>query len=158
MVFLSATLPNAREFVEWIAYVHGSLCHVVYTEFRPTPLVHYAFPMGGSGLYLLVDEQGRFRADNFAKVREVLDSASDSAKGATPDLAGGRPGVSPAGPPSGGPPRGGRGGRTRSGGERKPQGPSPDKELEKIVRLIKERGMGPVIVFSFSRRCAEIDK
>jgi hypothetical protein len=53
MVFLSATLPNALEFARWVAYNHASLCHVVYTEFRPTPLVHYAFPMGGNGLYLV---------------------------------------------------------------------------------------------------------
>lgn len=54
MVFLSATLPNANEFAEWIANVHRSPCHVVYTEYRPTPLVHYGFPLGGdSGLYLV---------------------------------------------------------------------------------------------------------
>lgn len=53
MVFLSATLPNALEFANWVAYVHGAPCHVVYTEYRPTPLVHYAFPMGGKGLYLV---------------------------------------------------------------------------------------------------------
>lgn len=29
--FLSATIPNAREFAEWIAKTHASPCHVVYT-------------------------------------------------------------------------------------------------------------------------------
>ena len=84
MVFLSATLPNAREFAEvrasagagrccccssgaraeppplwlctcaqWVAYVHSHPCHVVYTDYRPTPLMHYAFPAGGEGLYLV---------------------------------------------------------------------------------------------------------
>ena len=33
-VFLSATIPNARQFVEWIAYLHKQPCHVVYTDFR----------------------------------------------------------------------------------------------------------------------------
>ena len=37
-VFLSATIPNAKEFAEWIAHVHAQPCHVVYTEYRPTPL------------------------------------------------------------------------------------------------------------------------
>ena len=29
--FLSATIPNAREFADWVAKTHGSPCHVVYT-------------------------------------------------------------------------------------------------------------------------------
>ena len=68
MVFLSATLSNATEFAEWICDLHKKPCHVVYTDFRPTPLQHYAFPVGGSGLYLIVDEKGQFREDNFNKL------------------------------------------------------------------------------------------
>jgi superfamily II helicase len=46
--FLSATIPNAREFAEWVAQVHGAPCHVVYTDYRPTPLQHYIYPQGES--------------------------------------------------------------------------------------------------------------
>lgn len=53
MVFLSATLSNASEFAGWVCHLHKQPCHVVYTDFRPTPLQHYAFPVGGSGLYLV---------------------------------------------------------------------------------------------------------
>lgn len=53
MVFLSATLPNCFQFGEWVASLHESPCHVVITDYRPTPLVHYGYPMGGSGLYLV---------------------------------------------------------------------------------------------------------
>ena len=53
MVFLSATLSNASEFAGWVCHLHKQPCHVVYTDFRPTPLQHYAFPAGGSGLYLV---------------------------------------------------------------------------------------------------------
>lgn len=131
-VFLSATIPNAREFAEWIAKIHQcvlgdaqaasgtggrspsqrrrqrrtatrmvvialagentsasdlsrnaripqplaacqpvcllllllprrSPCHVVYTEYRPTPLEHYVFPAGGESVYLAVDSRGTFR-------------------------------------------------------------------------------------------------
>ena len=59
-VFLSATIPNAREFAEWIAKTHRSPCHVVYTDYRPTPLQHYLFPSGAQGLYMVVDEKGNF--------------------------------------------------------------------------------------------------
>lgn len=56
LVFLSATIPNARQFAEWVAHLHNQPCHVVYTEFRPTPLQHYLYPAGGDGLHLIVDE------------------------------------------------------------------------------------------------------
>eukprot|EP00897_Mesotaenium_endlicherianum_P003950 jgi/Mesen1/3583/ME000020S03113 len=50
MVFLSATMSNAAEFAAWICHLHRQPCHVVYTDFRPTPLQHFAFPAGGKGL------------------------------------------------------------------------------------------------------------
>ena len=59
MVFLSATLSNASEFAGWVCHLHKQPCHVVYTDFRPTPLQHYAFPSGGSGLYLVSTQHSR---------------------------------------------------------------------------------------------------
>ncbi|THD29083.1 Superkiller viralicidic activity 2 2 [Fasciola hepatica] len=49
LVFLSATIPNARQFAEWVVFLHKQPCHVVYTEYRPVPLQHYLFPCGGDG-------------------------------------------------------------------------------------------------------------
>ncbi len=69
-VFLSATIPNSTEFALWVAKLHKQPCSVVYTDFRPTPLQHYVFPAGGDGLYLVMDEKGNFREDNFQKVRK----------------------------------------------------------------------------------------
>ena len=31
-VFLSATIPNAVEFAQWVATLHCQPCHIVYTE------------------------------------------------------------------------------------------------------------------------------
>lgn len=53
------------EFAEWVCKNKEQPCHVVYTDFRPTPLQHYLFPSGGEGIYLVVDEKGQFREDNF---------------------------------------------------------------------------------------------
>lgn len=39
-VFLSATIPNAKQFAEWICKIHDQPCHVVYTDYRPVPLQH----------------------------------------------------------------------------------------------------------------------
>ncbi|CAG2107236.1 unnamed protein product [Medioppia subpectinata] len=80
-VFLSATIPNARQFAEWIAHLHQQSCHVVYTDYRPVPLQHYIYPSGGDGLHLVVDEGGNFREDNFNLAMNVLQNAGDAAKG-----------------------------------------------------------------------------
>ena len=37
--------------LRWVARVHNQPCHVVYTDFRPTPLQHYVFPAGGDGAF-----------------------------------------------------------------------------------------------------------
>eukprot|EP00158_Paraphelidium_tribonemae_P008076 Partr_v1_DN28462_c0_g1_i4_m41508 putative Superkiller viralicidic activity 2-like len=50
-VFLSATIPNAMQFANWICRVHSQPCHVVYTDFRPTPLQHV------SSLYISVTKR-----------------------------------------------------------------------------------------------------
>ncbi|XP_071526071.1 exosome RNA helicase MTR4 [Panulirus ornatus] len=78
-VFLSATIPNASQFAQWICYLHHQPCHVVYTEYRPTPLQHYIFPAGGEGIYLAVDETGKFREDNFNTAMTVLQNAPEQA-------------------------------------------------------------------------------
>lgn len=55
-----------------IIQVHQQPCHIVYTDYRPTPLQHYIFPAGGDGLYLVVDEKGKFREDSFQKGLNAL--------------------------------------------------------------------------------------
>jgi len=72
-VFLSATIPNALQFAQWIAKIHAQPCHVVYTDFRPTPLQHYLFPTGGNGIFLVVDDSGKFREENFQKAMAILE-------------------------------------------------------------------------------------
>ncbi|XVE71946.1 hypothetical protein DITRI_Ditri10aG0191600 [Diplodiscus trichospermus] len=130
MVFLSATMSNATEFAEWICHLHKQPCHVVYTDFRPTPLQHYVFPMGGSGLYLVVDENEQFREDNFMKLQDsfIKQRLSDMNKSAN----------------------GKSSGRTAKGGSA-----SGGSDIYKIVKMIMERKFHPVIVFSFSRRECE---
>jgi ATP-dependent RNA helicase DOB1 len=99
-VFLSATIPNAMQFCEWICRSHEQPCHVVYTDFRPTPLQHYLFPAGGEGIYLVLNEKGEFREDNFSKAMGMLQE---------------RAGEDPADPKSGK----GRKGKTKKGGDKK---------------------------------------
>ncbi|EJD07908.1 antiviral helicase [Fomitiporia mediterranea MF3/22] len=130
-VFLSATIPNAMQFAEWICKSHEQPCHVVYTDFRPTPLQHYLFPQGGEGIYLVVNEKGEFREDNFSKAMgSLVDKQGDD----------------PADPKAGK----GRKGKTKKGGEKK--GPS---DISKIIKMIMLKNFNPVIVFAFSKRECE---
>lgn len=64
-VFLSATIPNALEFAEWICRVKHQPCHVISTSFRPVPLQHFIFPTGGDGALLIMDEGKHFIEENY---------------------------------------------------------------------------------------------
>ncbi|KAG2452954.1 hypothetical protein HYH02_002291 [Chlamydomonas schloesseri] len=139
-VFLSATIPNAREFAEWVAKTHNSPCHVVYTDYRPTPLQHYVFPAGGDGLYMVVDERGVFRDDNFNKAVAVLTETDPSGKGSGKGSKGGA---------------GGGGGGGANGVAPAGSAESGKSDIFKLVRMIMERNYDPVIVFSFSKRECE---
>jgi ATP-dependent RNA helicase DOB1 len=70
--FLSATIPNAKEFAQWICKIKNQPCNVVYTDFRPVPLQHYVYTSGSEGIYLVVDDKGNFREENFTKALSHL--------------------------------------------------------------------------------------
>ncbi|KAF7324776.1 hypothetical protein MKEN_00519400 [Mycena kentingensis (nom. inval.)] len=129
-VFLSATIPNAMQFAEWISKSHEQPCHVVYTDFRPTPLQNYMFPCGGEGIYLVVNEKGEFREDNFNKAMAKLQEGM---------------GEDPADS------RGGKGkkGKTKKGGNK---GPS---DISRLIKMIMLKNYNPVIVFAFAKRECE---
>ncbi|KAI0463571.1 ATP-dependent RNA helicase mtr4 [Komagataella kurtzmanii] len=129
-VFLSATIPNAMEFAEWICTIHSQPCHVVYTDFRPTPLQHYLFPAGGDGIHLVVDEKSNFREENFQKAMSTISDKSGEDSGAV----------------------NGKGKKSESF----KGGPNNSKsDIYKIVKMIWIKKYNPVIVFSFSKRDCE---
>ncbi|OCK81789.1 antiviral helicase [Lepidopterella palustris CBS 459.81] len=132
-VFLSATIPNAMQFAEWITKTHNQPCHVVYTDFRPTPLQHYLFPAGADGIHLVVDEKGAFREENFQKaMTSISDKHGDDPADANAKMKGK-----------------GKNKRINKGGNK---GPS---DIYKIVKMIMMKNYNPVIVFSFSKRECE---
>lgn len=132
-VFLSATIPNAMQFAEWICKIHHQPCHVVYTNYRPTPLQNYLFPAGAEGIHLVVDEKGVFREDNFQKAMASLGDKMGDHSG---DINGKQF-------------KGKKKGKTNTGGNK---GPS---DIYKIVKMIMLKNYNPVIVFSFSKRECE---
>lgn len=108
--------------------VHQQPCHIVYTDYRPTPLQHYIFPAGGNGLYLVVDEKGKFREDSFQKALNALVPPSEGNRKR-------------------------ENGKWQKGlvvgkaGE--------DSDIFKMVKMIIQRQYDPVICFSFSKRECE---
>lgn len=130
-VFLSATIPNAREFCLWIAKLHIQPCNVIYTDKRPTPLQHYVFPAGGKGLHLLVDATGNFKQSNFEK------ALADMKIGApTPSSNQGL--------------KGGKSYINRMKGKE-----TQATDLEKLCKMLFHKKFDPIIVFSFSRKECE---
>lgn len=69
-VFLSATIPNARQFAEWISYIHHQTCHVVYTDYRPVPLEHHIY--AGGLIYKVVDSEGKLHREKFETAMNCL--------------------------------------------------------------------------------------
>jgi ATP-dependent RNA helicase DOB1 len=130
-VFLSATIPNSTEFALWIAKLHNQPCDVVYTDFRPTPLQHYLFPSGGDGIYMVVDEKGTFKEQNFQKALSYInqDTINDEINAVINKKK-----------------------KKRRGGKN-PKAAAAD--IYKIVNMIMKNNYSPVIVFSFSRRETE---
>ncbi|KAJ4306759.1 ATP-dependent RNA helicase mtr4 [Collariella sp. IMI 366227] len=134
-VFLSATIPNAFQFAEWIAKIHRQACHVVYTDFRPTPLQNYFFPAGGNGIYLIVDEKSNFKEQNFNQVMSQIESG----KGSDPaDWSAKQKGR-------------GKNKRTNKGGD----APDEKSDIAKVIKMIIKKNFQPVIVFNFSKRECE---
>lgn len=128
MAFLSATLPNASEFAAWVAATHRSPCHVVYTEYRPTPLQHFIYPAGHGGLYMVVDEAGTFREDNFQKaVAAIAGAGVDALPGAAGD----------------------------GGSKKKTERQAAEQDMLRLVTKVMEEDLHPFIVFALSKRECE---
>lgn len=128
-VFLSATIPNAMEFAEWVCEIHRQPCHIVYTNYRPTPLQHYLFPEGGNGIQLVVDERGQFREENFHKAMTAISDKE------------GKDGFKEKG----------KNQKSRKGGVAGGEG----SDIYRIIKMIMLKNFNPVIVFSFSKRECE---
>lgn len=135
-VFLSATIPNSQQFVNWICKIHHQPCHVVYTNYRPVPLQHYVFPHGGDGLYLVVDEKGKFREANFQRAMAILQQKTDNNNENMLDS-----------------------NHAHNKKQKQTKGDSkkssPTTNLFRIVKLIMTRSLNPVIIFSFSKKDCE---
>ena len=127
-VMLSATVPNASRLAHWVACIRNKPTHVVWTDKRPTPLMHYVYPSGAEGLFLIKDEGdavgGRFRDDAFDRAGRALANKGNADGGA----ADARPASN---------------------------APADLSDIQKVIRTVIARSFDPVVVFTFSKRQTE---
>ena len=129
-VFLSATIPNANQFAQWICRIKKQPCNVVSTSYRPVPLQHYVYPSGSEGIYLVVDKKGTFKEENFNKAVTMLEDdykLSSIHSNLNKD----------------------------NKSKNKSKKNSQENNIKKLLQLIKDSNLYPAIVFSFSKRDCE---
>lgn len=126
-VFLSATIPNARQFAEWISYIHHQPCHVVYTDYRPVPLEHHIF--AGGKIYKVLDSDGKLLQDKFEIAMSHIESAkNDERDGERPP-------------------------KRKNFHEAKE---NIACNLERVIKAAKSKSLVPIIIFSFSKKECEL--
>eukprot|EP00884_Botryococcus_braunii_P001882 jgi/Botrbrau1/11695/Bobra.0195s0026.1 len=114
-------------------------------------------PWEGNGLYLIKDTVGDFREEQFQKLREQF--GEDEAENGQANGRGHPLAQAPVGPtgrgvgPGRGTNAGGRGGPGRGRGA--PNKGAIEDDIYKIVKLIAQKKLEPVIVFSFNRQECE---
>lgn len=142
-VFLSATIPNAREFAMWISLIKNQPCNVIYTEFRPVPLQHYVYPSNSDDIILIVDEKGNFKDDNFNKALAQIstkinpDNKDDinNNKNILAEL------------------------NDKSLNQKEKKLKTEEEDIKALVDLITENDLDPAIIFCFSKdKCESLAK
>ena len=123
--------------LEKLASPHGSsrcerhACGAYRLADRPTPLQHYIFPSGGEGMYLVVDENATFKSTNFTKAISSIKPKSQ------PKERGGK----------------GKSGKGEGGGKGENRGGPSD--CFKLIKMVVEKGLDPLIVFAFGKKMCE---
>ncbi|KAG2022761.1 translation repressor [Coprinopsis cinerea AmutBmut pab1-1] len=156
IILLSATVPNAKEFADWVGRTKKKDIYVISTPQRPVPLEHYLY--AGRDMFKIVDAKRNFLSQGYKDAGESLKRKQDKerqAAGLPPvQRVGAKAATSNAQRGRGGPPRG-RGGSVSSAPRMMHTG--ADKNLYvHLVGHLKKKQLLPVVVFTLSKkRCEE---
>ncbi|XP_037007231.2 SKI2 subunit of superkiller complex protein [Artibeus jamaicensis] len=132
VILLSATVPNALEFADWIGRLKRRQIYVISTVARPIPLEHYLFtgnsPKTQDELFLLLDSQGTFHTKGYYAAVEAKKERMSK--------------------------------HSQTFGAKQPThqgGPAQDRGVYlSLLASLRRRAQLPVVVFTFSRgRCDE---
>ncbi|KAL7418292.1 Antiviral helicase ski2 [Cryptotrichosporon argae] len=179
IILLSATVPNTKEFADWVGRTKKKDIYVISTPMRPVPLEHFLW--AGRELHKIVDSKSKFQEQGYKSAGDAIRRKQDKereAAGLPPvQRTGGRGGVptKPRDLPTGrGAPftrvGGGRNHSNRGGG----QGASPPAnrgrggfgrgggrpQLDQnvwthLVVYLKKAQLLPVVNFVFSKKKCE---
>lgn len=146
MVFLSATTPNHLEFSDWIGRTKQKKIHVISTLKRPVPLQHFLY--AGKEMFKLFDASSGYLPGAYGAAKNKLFPPADKAKAAGNASGrggrGGRGGASPA-----------RGGGSMANARSIRTSGGDQAEWTKLIQMLKEQSLLPVVVFAFSKRLCE---
>ncbi|KAI0673626.1 antiviral helicase [Trametes maxima] len=170
IILLSATVPNTKEFADWVGRTKKKDIYVISTAKRPVPLEHFLY--AGRDLHKIVDANRNFLAVGYKDAGEALRRKQDKEREAA-----GLPPVQRLGARAAAPQRGQRGGPAGRSGQRggaptrgapgrgAPSGRGgggrtfhqPDKNLYvHLLGNLRKKALLPVVVFTFSKkRCEE---
>ncbi|KAG8834790.1 hypothetical protein FRC17_007107 [Serendipita sp. 399] len=162
IILLSATVPNAKEFADWVGRTKRKDIYVISTPKRPVPLEHYLY--AGKETHKIVNASGTFLGDGYKEAGEALRRKQDKEREAA-----GLPPVQRLGARAGAPQRGQRGGSPMRGSPQRggavrtgPTGGarsfhSADKSLYvHLLNHLRKKDLLPVVIFTFSKkRCEE---
>ncbi|KAJ2707460.1 Antiviral helicase ski2, partial [Coemansia spiralis] len=89
VILLSATVPNTKEFAEWVGRTKKRDIYVISTTKRPVPLEHYLYvgknSVGGGsdgvakGMVKIVDQTGTFNSNQWREAYNAVNKASTPA-------------------------------------------------------------------------------
>ncbi|KAI0334446.1 antiviral helicase [Cubamyces sp. BRFM 1775] len=164
IILLSATVPNTKEFADWVGRTKKKDIYVISTAKRPVPLEHYLY--AGRDLHKIVDADRNFLSYGYKDAGEALRRKQDKEREAA-----GLPPVQRMGARAAAPQRGQRGGPGGRGGQRGgtpargapvARGGSPrtfhqpDKNLYvHLLGHLRKKALLPVVVFTFSKKRCE---
>ncbi|SNX81713.1 probable SKI2 - antiviral protein and putative helicase [Melanopsichium pennsylvanicum] len=172
LILLSATVPNTKEFADWVGRTKKKDIYVISTPKRPVPLEHFLY--AGKEMFKIVDARAQFLGSGIKEAGEALkrkqekereaNAAAGGAGGARGGRGGGSAGSNSRGrggmtPARGAAPRG-RGGAVGNRGGFIGQTTvrtGLDKNLwVHLVGNLKKKDLLPCVVFVFSKkRCEE---
>ncbi|KAN0100273.1 DSHCT (NUC185) domain containing protein [Tylopilus felleus] len=163
IILLSATVPNTKEFADWVGRTKKKDIYVISTAQRPVPLEHYLY--AGRDLFKIVNSQRRWVPEGYKDAGEALKRKQDKereAAGLPPVQRVGARGAAPRGQRGVTPARGGQRGSTppargRGGGSARTIYTGADKNLYvHLLGNLQKKGLLPVVVFTLSKkRCEE---
>ncbi|KZV67653.1 antiviral helicase [Peniophora sp. CONT] len=170
IILLSATVPNAREFADWVGRTKKKDIYVIYTAKRPVPLEHYLW--AGRDMHKIVDSNRNFLGQGYKDAGEALRRKQDKereaaglapvqrvgARGGAPQRGQQRGGARGGGAPARGAPARGapaRGGSSRGGGPARPFHQVDKSLYVHLIGHLKKKNLLPVVVFTLSKKRCE---